>query len=85
MESDKFVLGYWKRRGRGQVIRHLLAYTGLPWEDKVYVGLEKWFGNGDKITLGFDFANLPYLIKGDFKLTESGAIAKYIVRKSDKK
>ena len=84
MESDKFVLGYWGIRGRGQVLRLLLAYTGQPWEDKVYTGPEKWFGAGDKNNLGLEFPNLPYLIKGDFKISESVAIAKYIIRKSNK-
>lgn len=85
MDSNKYILGYWGIRGRGQVLRLLLAYTGLEWEDKVYTGPEKWFGNGDKLTLGFDFPNLPYLIHGDFKLTESYAIAKYICAVSSKK
>ena len=31
--------------------------------------------------LGFDFPNLPYLIDGDFKLTESKSIMKYFCRK----
>lgn len=31
-----------------------------------------------------EFPNLPYLIDGDFKLTESAAIAKYIINKSGK-
>ena len=31
-----------------------------------------------KFTLGLDFPNLPYLIDGDVKLTESQAIARYI-------
>lgn len=83
--DNKIVLGYWAIRGRGQVLRHLLAYSGLEWEDNVYTGPEKWFGNGDKAKLGLDFPNLPYLICGDFKLTESVAIAKYIVAKSPKK
>lgn len=67
------------------MLRLLLSYTGLPWEDKVYLGPENWFGSGDKSKLGLDFPNLPYLIKGDFKLTESSAIAKYIVKISNKK
>ena len=62
-------LGYWQIRGRGQILRLLLSYTGLPWEDVHYAGPEKWFGSGDKTKLGFDFPNLPYLIKADFKLT----------------
>jgi glutathione S-transferase len=32
--------------------------------------------------LGLDFPNLPYLIRGDFKITESMAIANYIIRAS---
>lgn len=31
MESSKITLGYWNLRGRGQVLRLLLAYTGLEW------------------------------------------------------
>jgi hypothetical protein len=38
MDSNKYVLGYWALRGRGQVLRHLLAYSGLDWEDKIYQG-----------------------------------------------
>lgn len=30
--SDSIVLGYWAVRGRAQIIRHLLAYTGLSFE-----------------------------------------------------
>ena len=83
--DSKFVLGYWNTRGRGQVLRLLLSYCGLEWEDKVYAGPEKWFGNGDKVSMGMDFPNLPYLTVGDFKLSESSAIAKYIISKSSKK
>lgn len=85
MDSNTYVLGYWSNRGRAQVLRHLLAYSGLKWEDKIYASPEKWYGNGDKFKLGFDFPNLPYLIHGEFKLTESYAIAKYICGVSSKK
>ena len=36
MEGEKIKLGYWNLRGRGQILRLLLSYTGLPWEDIVY-------------------------------------------------
>lgn len=35
--------------------------------------------------MGFDFPNLPYLIDGDFKITETKAITQYIINRSDKK
>jgi len=34
-----------------------------------------------KNTLGLDFPNLPYLIDGDIKITQSNAILRYIARK----
>lgn len=83
--EGKLKLGYWALRGRGQVLRLLLAYTGLDWEETTYKDASQWFGTGDKTKLGLDFPNLPYLISGNFKLTESIAIAKYIIRRSDKK
>lgn len=79
----KVVLGYWKIRGLAQYIRHLISYTGIQFEEVLYEGQEKWFKE-DKEKLGFDFPNLPYLIDGDFKLTESAAIAKYVINKSGK-
>ncbi len=31
--------------------------------------------------MGLDLPNLPYLLDGDYNLTESGAIANYIINK----
>lgn len=80
---SKITLGYWGIRGRGQLPRLLLAYTGADWTDVQYTAHEKWFAN-DKQTLGFDFPNLPYLIDGDVKITESTAICSYIIESSSK-
>lgn len=71
--ADKLILGYWGIRGKGQVPRLLLNYVGADWEEKVYTDPTAWFG-GDKQSLGFDFPNLPYLIDGDLKLSETIAI-----------
>jgi len=48
-----------------------------------YNSTAAWFDQ--KFNIGLDFPNLPYLIDGDVKLTESKAILKYAARKWDKK
>lgn len=78
---DNVTLGYWAIRGRGQVPRLLLAYTGTTFTNKAYKTPEEWFAH-DKTGLGLPFPNLPYLIDGDLKLTESDAISKYIIARS---
>jgi glutathione S-transferase len=78
-------IGYWKIRGLAQPIRLLLSYTETLFQEVQYEfqNREQWMEQ-DKKNLGFDFPNLPYLIDGDFKLTESAAIAKYIIKRSGK-
>ena len=78
-------IGYWRLRGLAQPIRLLLAYTETPFQEVVYDFAEKqrWFDE-DKKNIGFDFPNIPYLIDGDLKLTESSAIMKYLVKRSGK-
>lgn len=73
-------LGYWKIRGLAQPARLLLSYTNTPFTDVQYTDKEKWLE--DKANLGIEFPNLPYLIDGDFKLSESSAIYKHIIRRS---
>lgn len=82
--AEKVSIGYWQMRGRGQVPRLLLAYTGAIWEDIQYNAKDQWF-EGDKKSLGLTFPNLPYLIEGDFTLSETDALIRYIVERSDKK
>ncbi|CAL8088609.1 unnamed protein product [Orchesella dallaii] len=81
------VLAYWDIRGLAQPIRLLLEYTGTEWEDKLYAcgpapTFDKtcWFGI--KESLGLDFPNLPYLIDGDVKLSQTNAILRYVARKN---
>ncbi|XP_034508118.1 glutathione S-transferase Mu 4-like [Ambystoma mexicanum] len=79
-------LGYWDIRGMAQPIRLLLEYTGTEYEEKRYTcgpapdyNKSGWLS--EKENLGLDFPNLPYLIDGPLKLTQSNAILRYIARK----
>lgn len=81
-------LGYWKIRGLAQPTRLLLKYTGTEFEDVTYeqegapdFSRESWLSV--KFTLELEFPNLPYLIDGDLKFTESKAIFHYIARKNN--
>ena len=80
------VLGYWNIRGLAESIRLLLHYLEVDYKEELYefgpapdYNLDSWFKV--KYTLGFDYPNLPYLIDGDFKMTESNAILRYISEK----
>ncbi|KAM6311272.1 glutathione S-transferase 2-like [Podargus strigoides] len=79
-------LGYWDIRGLAHAIRLLLEYTETPYKERQYVpGPAPDFDPSDwtkeKEKLGLDFPNLPYLIDGPIKLTQSNAILRYIARK----
>ena len=81
------VLGYWKIRGMGAAIRYQLEHCGVNYDLDEYeqggketnYSREQW--TEKKYTLGLDFPNLPYLIDGSFKLTETLAIHRYIAEK----
>ncbi|KAM6167606.1 glutathione S-transferase Mu 2 isoform 1-T1 [Erethizon dorsatum] len=79
-------LGYWDIRGLAHGIRLLLEYTDSSYEEKRYTmgdapdcDQSHWLN--EKFKLGLDFPNLPYLIDGTHKLTQSNAIMRYIARK----
>ncbi|XP_078483125.1 glutathione S-transferase Mu 1-like [Ciona intestinalis] len=83
----KMLFGYWDLRGLGEPIRLMLEYTGFEYEDKRYQFIKEKENYSDrnwteaKYSLGFEYPNLPYLIDGDVKVTESWAIMKYLSRK----
>lgn len=76
------VLGYWKIRGLGANIRYQLKYCGVDFDSQHYFGFEDWFKR-DKKELGLEFPNIPYLIHGDTKITETIAIHQYIAEEWD--
>lgn len=73
-------LGYWNIRGLAEPIRYLLHHQNVDFVDKRYTfGEEEW--SQVKFTLGLDFPNLPYLIDGDVRLTQSTTILRYLAQK----
>ncbi|XP_040854583.1 glutathione S-transferase Mu 2-like isoform X7 [Ochotona curzoniae] len=79
-------LGYWDIRGLAHTARLLLEYTGTSYEEKRYsmgdapdFDRSQWLS--EKFKLGLDIPNLPYLIDGTHKLTQSNAIVRYLGRK----
>ncbi|KAM6167603.1 glutathione S-transferase Mu 2 [Erethizon dorsatum] len=79
-------LGYWDIRGMAHAIRLLLEYTDTSYEEKRYTmgdapdyDRSQWLN--EKFKLRLDFPNLPYLIDGTHKLTQSNAILRYVARK----
>ncbi|XP_059529608.1 glutathione S-transferase Mu 1 isoform X2 [Myotis daubentonii] len=79
-------LGYWDIRGLAHAIRLLLEYTDSNYEEKKYTmgdapnyDRSQWLS--EKFKLGLDFPNLPYLIDGAHRLTQSNAILRYLARK----
>nr|XP_010974222.1 glutathione S-transferase Mu 1-like isoform X2 [Camelus dromedarius] len=67
-------------------IRLLLEYTGSDYEEKRYTmgdapDYDRSHWLNEKFKLGLDFPNLPYLIDGAHRLTQSNAIVRYIARK----
>uniref|UniRef100_A0A7S3JAC0 glutathione transferase n=1 Tax=Euplotes harpa TaxID=151035 RepID=A0A7S3JAC0_9SPIT len=82
----EIIIGYWNIRGLGRPILLLAEYLKVPHEYKAYeegdapeFSKDSWLI--EKNSLGLAFPNLPFLIDGEYKLTESFAIMDYLARK----
>jgi len=85
-DQNQIILGYWAIRGLVEPSRIILHYTKTPFINKTYeqgdapdYSRDEWLNEKQK--LGLDFPNLPYLIHGHLKLTQSKAILYYLGRK----
>lgn len=84
-DTPKCTLGYWHIRGYAQPLRFLLTYLDVPFLDKTYeygpapdFSREEWLKDKSGMASDLSFPNLPYLLDGDFKITQSLAILRYI-------
>jgi glutathione S-transferase len=73
--------GYWGIKGVAEPIRWLIAHLGLDVKEWNPANPEEW--GARKASTG-PFPNLPFLVDGDFALTESGAIPVYLITKAGK-
>jgi glutathione S-transferase len=85
-DQNQIILGYWAIRGLAEPSRITLHYTKTPFINKTYeqgdapdYRRDEWLNEKQK--LGLDFPNLPYLIHGNLKITQSKAILYYLGRK----
>lgn len=86
MIQTELELGYWALRALGEPARLILRQSGAEWKDAAIPlndeGKALWFGD-KKTNMGLDFPNLPYLIDGDVKVTQSVAVYRHLGRKFD--
>ena len=88
MAVAKPVLAYWDIRGLAEPVRLMLEYSGVEYDQKLFVSGDPpaydrscWTDVRDSLDL--DFPNLPYYVDGKVKITESWAIMRHIARKND--
>jgi len=84
MATAPLILGYWAIRGRAGVLRNLLDYCAVPYENLVYEEKEEWF-KVDKEQLDFKYPNIPYIIDNGKMITETLALLHYIPIKGEKR
>jgi len=75
-------LHYWNLRGLGEAARLMLEYLGADFKNTHPKSFDAW--KEAKYTCGVDYPNLPYLVDGDRKITQSCAIMRYLARKFKK-
>jgi len=72
-------LCYWDLRGLGEPIRLMLEYIGADYENQHPTSPADWFAK--KHHLNLKYPNLPYLVDGDVRISQSNAIMRYLSRK----
>lgn len=68
-------IGYWKIKGLAEYPKWVASYCGASFTE---IDQDPSTWPTDKLNLGLSCPNLPYLYDGDFKMTETRAIAVYI-------
>eukprot|EP00667_Euglena_gracilis_P020581 EG_transcript_22309 len=76
--TPTLVLGYWPTRGRAAPLRMMLAYAGVPYEDRRHEP-DNWFNQTKpELSQTNALANLPYLQDGDRCIAQSHVCILYL-------
>jgi len=76
--SGKVVITYWPLRGLGQQIHWLCEVGGIDYEVR-HMNPTLW--QTEKPSIELDYPNIPHILDGDFRMSESSAIMKYLSKK----
>ena len=76
-QKDRFTLYYFKGNGRGAIIRGILSYAGVKFEN---ILVEKEWAELKKNTTLFEFGQMPILIHNEKILSQSKPIFIYLAR-----
>lgn len=79
-------LYYWQIRGLGAPCRMMMSYAGAEYTEERYTAetMDNWFGKDKpQCQESNPLANLPFLVDGDKKITQSNAVMLYLARKLD--
>lgn len=83
-KMEQVTLGYWGLKGVAEPIRWLLAYLGQEYTE-VNPEHAEWPAQKAQLQAdGMAFPGLPYLIDGDWKMSESRAIPFYLANKYER-
>jgi glutathione S-transferase len=77
--NNSLVFGYWALRGKAHMIRLVMEYLRIPYEDIVYRTPQSWYE--DSLAKSSKATELPYLIDDGFVLDEAVPILNYILKK----
>lgn len=85
--EQQLTLGYWGIKGYAEPVRWLLHYLQVPYTEKNpdMAKFRQWPEQKQELQdSGSVFLNLPYIIDGDFSMTESSAIPVYLANKHNR-